>query len=559
MDCAAEAYVIQTLHLLLGPGQLSTPCRQGSLVNTFAIRMEFFGPRCAKISQRYLYRNGAISLLQLATRRHGALNLERFIKNHPNDIFKKQPPWQEAGYTWESPFVAWDKVVIAPRLLNRPTSQPRSSSLFPKPPPDAEIQSPKLRPKPLERSPGVPNDRATEAVRQAYIAESGPSQFVRQQDQDQPHPQHSTEPASPSSAPVPLGPRRDWKPRTPSRLSQTIHNQTDECSSEENGEPVKPKDTSKQSPRAGLEKGPPTTDLSSLSSYQPVAVPPALASPFIGAIAAKASPTKPGNRAPTLSRASRRLRSSELFPDRYQNEQATTSIENTYPKPRDSVAENHGSDVHGFATPEATASVPPECSINRRNANRSESDRSSVSSTSSSRAQRLLESNLENDKAARSTNEPGSTSSIGLTSVTNAFLGLLNALLPSVGNSPPTSEKRRRSHSPSNESRKSTRRQVDGSRAGNGGAGQGSSGPGRRRANTRVADDSEPGSAAPTLPQRPGLPSSSESLSRPPSLEEPSPTSPREGTTDEGGAPSNAPQTQGPDSSAESEFHKHLS
>lgn len=557
VDCAAEAYFAKTLHLVLGAGQLSTPCGLEFIVISFATSMEFLGPQAAKECQRYLYDNGAITFLHLAARRQGALSLERYITSHPNDIFKKQPPWQEAGYAWKCPFPGFNNLMIAPEPLDRPPSQPRSRSLFPYPSPTAQIQPPRLRPRTPARPPGAPVYRAAEAVRQTDIVESAPSQFVRQHEQDRPRSQSAMEPASPSSPSTPPWPQRDWKPRTPSRLGQTMCNQADERSSEEDKKSVDPKKTSKQSPKVNLEKGRPATDFSSLSSYRPVAVPPMLASPFLGAIAARAPPIKPENRVPALSPALRQLRSSELFPDKYQNEQATTSLDNAYLKPRDSVAENAGSDVRDFARSEAAEIVPPEGSINRRNANRSESDRSSVSSTSSSRAQRLLESNLENDKAARSTNEPGSTSSLGLTSVTNTFRGLFNALLPSASDSPLTSEKRRRSQSPSKGCRKSTRRQGDGSRAGNGGAGQRASGPGRRRANTRNADDSESGSAAPTLPPRLGLRSSSNSLSRPPSLEEPSPTSSREGTTNEGGAPSNAPQTQGSDSCAESEFHMH--
>lgn len=168
-------------------------------------------------------------------------------------------------------------------------------------------------------------------------------------------------------------------------------------------------------------------------------------------------------RSPFTDRISpRRLLSSELIPDRFKYGQvnpsptqpanAKVSRSTAQGKLVQEVAELHiGTLMNGSsATAEndffhgAPASMfGPNNHASRRAAAHSDSDRSSVSSTESSRARRALAFTLDNDKASSLPKAAKATSSIGFSGVGSLFKNMVNSILPASPRSSAGGSKRK--------------------------------------------------------------------------------------------------------------------
>ena len=176
--------------------------------------------------------------------------------------------------------------------------------------------------------------------------------------------------------------------------------------------------------------------------------------------------------------AAKRLRSTELFPDRYQAGEATSAPDAIRTKARDSVGEttdvpiresagdDTGIATHDFAYSEDSTTTshksgdqarpsiqrepePSSAPSLRRSAARSDSSLSSVSSTESSRARKALALTLSQDKRRVELNSGKSTASVGMSSNSpSLFRSFVNAISPSGSKSYAEEETRKLNRTP---------------------------------------------------------------------------------------------------------------
>ena len=281
--------------------------------------------------------------------------------------------------------------------------------------------------------------------------------------------------------------RRDWTPPGPSRLRETVEAQGNEKLDKVHRDFERFRVTGKQPPVSVPIGGPQVTQYCPLgsSTYRPFSAPPNVTDPTRRD--ERQGPSG-GTRYPT----SRRLGSTDLFPDRYRQEspsvivptEARDSIVAENPKPatpdsapqddasaprddaslpsyqqseadsRKARANSDGSDSAPTATPDSAppddASVPSrpqsETDSRRARANSNGSDRSSTSSTESSRAQKSLR--LDKGKAGWSPNASKSTASLSFAGFKTAVKNIANTLVPTGGKSEAETLTRELSRSP---------------------------------------------------------------------------------------------------------------
>jgi hypothetical protein len=264
--------------------------------------------------------------------------------------------------------------------------------------------------------------------------------------------------------------RREWTPPGPSRLRETVQAQGDEKLNKVYKDFERFRITGKQPPVSVPIGGPQITQYSPLASsaYRPFSAPFNVTDPT-----RRDGWQDPGGLTQN-SGTSRRLGSTDLFPDRYRQESrpvvtstgARDSIvedpkpatTDSAPEARDSIAENPKT-----ATPDPApskdaskdASIPPytQSVIDSRReriaaAKSDRSDRSSTSSTESSRARNSLAYSLDKDKAAWSPNASKSTASISFAGFKNAVRSIANTFMPSGDKSEAEQVTRELSRSP---------------------------------------------------------------------------------------------------------------
>lgn len=321
------------------------------------------------------------------------------------------------------------------------------------------------------------------------------------------------------AAPALMVPRRDPTPEFPSRLREVVQAQEDERLTELHGDFEKFRITEKQPDRKPTEESSGTKRFhSELSDYRPFSVlPPATRTQ------AGASPVVFGSAGSDVP-AAKRLRSNELFPDRYQAGEATPAPDAIQTKARDSVgegAEAPGRDLTGEGTdvsirdfaysgddaailledseqekPSLPSDPKPSSvpSSSRREAARSDSSLSSVSSTESSRARKALELTLSEDKRRVELNRGNSTARVGITNNSpSLFRSFVNAISPSSSKTSAEDVTRKLSETPTR--RESRARRESGSESSLDGASEGGGlvrkSSKRSRANTVPASSSK--------------------------------------------------------------------
>jgi hypothetical protein len=280
--------------------------------------------------------------------------------------------------------------------------------------------------------------------------------------------------------------RRDWTPPGPSRLRETVEAQGNEKLNKVHRDFERFRVTGKQPPVSVPIGGPQVTQYCPLgsSTYRPFSAPPNVTDPT-------RRDERQGPSGETRYPTSRRLGSTDLFPDRYRQEspsviapiEARDSIVAESPKsapdsaPQDDAsappddaslpsyqqseadsrkarANFAGSDSAPPATPDSAppdhASVPPRPQSGndsrRDRANSNGSDRSSTSSTESSRAQKSLR--LDKGKAGWSPNASKSTASLSFAGFKTAVKNIANTLVPTGGKSEAETLTRELSRSP---------------------------------------------------------------------------------------------------------------
>lgn len=411
---------------------------------------------------RTLVQNRLLAFLQLAAIRCTALKFETWILNHPEielpqDLEEEDLRWEYAGFDYD-----------LPDIIKEYQKQ-------------TDMRSP------------VPSYESKLRVTRVRSMGHETNQLLKQRQSLLPSPQHqpsADDPHSPSkallAAPVLMGPRRDPTPEFPSRLRTMVQAQQDERLTEMHGDFEKFRITGKQPGRKDTEERPGTKRYraSESSGYRPYSV----------------SSTKTSGQANTGSvffdplgsefPVAKRLRSTELFPDRYQAEEATSAPDTIRIKARDSVGEttdvpiresageNTGIATHDFAYSEdstttshqsgdqARSSIqrepePSSAPSSRRSAARSDSSLSSVSSTESSRARKALALTLSEDRRRVELNSGKSTASVGMSSNSpSLFRSFVNALSPSGSKSSAEEETRKLNKSPIRRERRAGRGRV---------------------------------------------------------------------------------------------------
>ena len=241
--------------------------------------------------------------------------------------------------------------------------------------------------------------------------------------------------------------RRDWTPPGPSRLRETVQAQGDEKLNKVYKDFERFRITGKQPPVSVPIGGPEITQYSALASstYRPFSAPLNVTDPT------RRDGRQDSSSTAQISGTSRRLASTDLFPDRYRQEsrpvvaltEARGSLvedpkiasRDSAPEARDSIAEENPKSATPDPAASKDASVPPypqsEIDSSRAAAKSDRSDRSSTSSTESSRARKSLAYSLDKDKAAWSPNASKSTASISFAGFKNAVRSIANTFMPS--------------------------------------------------------------------------------------------------------------------------------
>lgn len=415
---------------------------------------------------RTLVQNRLLAFLQLAAIRCTALKFETWILNHPEvelpeDLEEEDLQWEYAGFDYDLP----DIIKEHQRQIN--------------------LRSP------------VPSYESKLRVTRVRSMGHETNQLLQQRQSLLPSPRHlpsADDPLSPSkallAAPVLMGPRRDPTPEFPSRLRTMVKAQQDERLTEMHGDFERFKITGKQPDRKDTEERPGTKRYraSESSGYRPYSV------------SSTQTDTQAGTGPVSYDAldlglpAAKRLRSTELFPDRYLAGEATPAPAAIQTKARDSVGENTdvpirepagdgtGISTRDFAYSEDSTTTSHESGVqakpsiqsdpepssvpsSRRSAARSDSSLSSVSSTESSRARKALALTLSEDKRRVELNSGKSTASVGMSSHSpSLFRSFVNAFSPSGSKSSVEDETRKLDKNP-------TRRE---SRAGRGSASESS-------------------------------------------------------------------------------------
>ncbi|GAB7322593.1 hypothetical protein MBLNU13_g03508t1 [Cladosporium sp. NU13] len=411
---------------------------------------------------RTLVQNRLLAFLQLAAIRCTALKFETWILDHPEielpeDLEEEDLRWENAGFDYD-----------LPTIIREHQSR-------------AKLRSPVAS--------YEPNLRISRVRSMGHET----NQLLQRRQSLLPSPRHlpSTDDLpSPSkallAAPVIMGPRRDPTPEFPSKLRAMVQAQGDERLTKMHGDFEKFRITGKQPDRQNAEERPGTKryHASESSDYRSYSMSPTAARTQAGTGPAVFGP--PGLDQPPA----KRLRSTELFPDRYiagdttpasdafQTKATRDSVgESTDVPIRDSAGEGTSISIRDFAyskdntatshesSDQANPSVqsgPSSVPSSRRSAARSDSSLSSVSSTESSRARKALALTLSEDKRRVELNSGKSTASVGMSSNSaSLFRSFMNAMSPSGNKSSAEDETRKLNKSPTR--RESRARRASGS------------------------------------------------------------------------------------------------
>lgn len=413
-----------------------------SYVNVL-IDIMIFNPSPAVREQciRSLLQHGLLTFVQLAAIRCRAVKLEQWLSDHP-EIQVEIIPWEDVGYDGIPPF------------------KPRR----------AGIRANQASPVPLDES----NLRVARVRRMDHASD----ELLQQRQTFLPDSRHLPSPLNP---PVPASahpaPPTDPTPRTPSRLRRMVSAEGDERLTEMYDDFEKFRRTGSHPERKNTEEGPPTKRYrpSKLSDYRPYSLP---STPGRGQAGAGPVLTdQSGSELPPT----KRLGSTELFPDRYQVQEANAAPDETPDQARDSVSDSADIKTRDFAYPQTDTSLShddseggrtslqsadPESSSDppsRRAAARSDSDLSSASSTESSRARKALAVKFSGDKSRVELNSGKSTASVGFTSnAPTLFQNFVNTISPSSSKSSAEDVTRKLSKSPTRQENRFGR--DDGSR-----------------------------------------------------------------------------------------------
>jgi hypothetical protein len=447
---------------------------------------------------RMLVQHRLLAFLQLAGIRCTALKFEMWLIDHPEVMLEDHV--EEEDLRWEDAGFGFD-----------PSTMVRGSQRRPK-----------------TRSPVAPYE-SNLRVERVRSMDHPADQLLQQRQLLLPSPRHLPLAEDPPSsitallaAPALMLSRRDPTPEFPSRLKEMVRAQGDEKLTEMHGDFEKFRITGKQPDRNNTgERSPNKRYHSELSDYRPFSVSPTPSRAQAGAGPVIFGAT--GSDGP----AAKRLRSTELFPDRYQAGEATPAPDTTRTKARDSVGESTrdptpdstpdsagegtGIEISDFAysgdntatslqegdqeNPSVqSASEPSPAPSSRRAAARSDSSLSSVSSTESSRARKALALTLSEDKRRVELNSGKSTASVGITNNSpSLFRSFVNAISPSNSKSSAKDATKKLSESPT--ARKGRARSDNGSESSLDGASEGGkltrSSSKRSRANTVPAASSK--------------------------------------------------------------------
>jgi hypothetical protein len=398
---------------------------------------------------RALVQNRLLAFLQLAAIRATALKFEMWLINNRDvtldeDVEEEDLRWEDAGFDYD-----------VPGMTRGPQRRTKS------------------------RSPGYLDDSKLRVSRVRSMDHST-DQLLQQRQLLLPSPRHLPSAEGPPSPVMVLlaGPaltvaRRDLTPEFPSRLRKMVQAQEDERLTELHGDFEKFRITRKQPDRKPTEEKPGTKRFySKLSDYRPFSVPPTTNRTQAGAGPVPFDPLG------SDLLAAKRLRSTELFPDRYQAGEVTLAPDATRTKARDSVGEGTdisvrdsagegtGVSIRDFAysgdntatslqdseqeTPSLQSDAEPSSApSSRRSAARSDSSLSSDSSTESSRARTALELTLSEDKRRVELNKGKSTASVGITkNAPSPFRSFVNAISPSSSKSSAENVTRKLSETP---------------------------------------------------------------------------------------------------------------
>ena len=390
-------------------------------------------PAIRELWIRTLVQNRLLAFLQLAAIRCTALKFEMWLIDHPDvmledHVEEEDLRWEDAGFDFDS----------STMVVREP--QRRTNLRSPVAPYESNLRVERVR------SMDHPADRLLQQ-RQLLL----------------PSPRHLPPAEDPPSsdmallaAPALMVSRRDPTPEFPSRLKEMVRAQGDEKLTAMHGDFEKFRITGKQPDRNNNgERSPNKRYHSELSDYRPFSI-----SPTASRAQAGAGPSVFGATGSDRP-AAKRLRSTELFPDRYQAGEATPAPDTTRTKAHDSVGEGTGDptpdsagegtgiEIRDFAySGDNTATSLEEgdqgnssiqsdpelssVSSSRRAAARSDSSLSSVSSTESSRARKALELTLSEDKRRVELNSGKSTASVGITNNSpSLFRSFVNAISPS--------------------------------------------------------------------------------------------------------------------------------
>ena len=451
-------------------------------------------PAVRELWIRTLVQNRLLAFLQLAGIRCTALKFEMWLIDHPDVVLEDHV--EEEDLRWEDAGFGFD-----------PSTMVRGSQRRPK-----------------TRSPVGPYE-SNLRVERVRSMDHPADQLLQQRQLLLPSPQHLPSAENPPSsamallaAPALMISRRDPTPEFPSRLKEVVLAQGDERLTEMHGNFEKFRITGKQPDRNNNgDRSPNKRYHSELSDYRPFSVSPTASRTQAGAGPVIFGPD--GSDAP----ASKRLRSTELFPDRYQAGEITPAPDATRTKARDSVGEGTdvpendstgggtGTEIRDFAysggntatsleegdqgNPSIRSDPEPSSGpSSRRVAARSDSSLSSVSSTESSRARKALALTLSEDKRRVELNSGKSTASVGITNNSpSLFRSFVNAISPSSSKSSAKDATKKLSESPT--SRKGRASSEHGSESSLDGASEGGrltrSSSKRSRANTVPASASK--------------------------------------------------------------------
>jgi len=368
-----------------------------------------------------------------------ALKLEMWLEKHPDAFIDEDFEWEDVGFDWNIP------------VIDRMDTQPRSP---------ADLDESKLR------------------VSRVRSMDHATDEFLQQRQSLLPSPRHlppDHDPPSPAkallAAPVLMVPRRDPTPEFPSKLRAMVQAQGDEALTQMHGDFEKFRITGKQPDRKNTGEGSGTKRYraSESSDYRPYSMSPAPTRTRTQAGTGPAIRDALGSEMP----AAKRLRSTELFPDRYQVGEATSVLVENQAKARDSVGEGAVIPIRESAGEETGTSIrdsaregtgvsrrdfaysgdnttisqeddeqgkhstrsdpePSSVPSSRRSAARSDSSLSSNASTESSRAREALALTLSEDRRRVELNKEKSTASVGNSSnAPSLFRNFVNALSPS--------------------------------------------------------------------------------------------------------------------------------